>query len=82
MQNFQGGSSSAPLKAFEAEPFDLEATFTRKIPSVAKPKRIWLDPAGRICIVDARQVLIFFPQGYIPPKIRDMMPLSQTESQE
>jgi hypothetical protein len=61
----------------EAEPFTLEATFTRRIPSVTKPKRIWLDPAGRICVVDARRFILFFPQGFIPPKIRDLMPVER-----
>jgi hypothetical protein len=64
----------------EAEPFALEATFTRRIPSVARPKRIWLDPAGRIVVVDARRVILFFPQGFIPPKIRDLMPVERSDS--
>ena len=64
----------------EAEPFTLEATFTRRIPSVSRPKRIWLDPAGRICVVDARRVILFFPQGFIPPKIRDLMPVERSEN--
>lgn len=66
----------------EAEPFTIEATFTRKIPSIEKPKRIWLDPAGRIVVSDARRLVIFFPQGYIPPKIRDMMPLEKSDDEE
>jgi hypothetical protein len=64
----------------EAEPFTLEATFTRRIPSVSRPKRIWLDPAGRICVVDARRVILFFPRGFIPPKIRDLMPVERSTS--
>ena len=66
----------------DAEPFTIEATFTRKIPSVEQPKRIWLDPAGRICMVDARRLVIFFPEGFIPPAIRDMMPLNPSEFDE
>jgi hypothetical protein len=64
----------------EAEPFTLEATFTRRIPSVTRPKRIWLDPAGRIVVVDARRVILFFPQGFIPPKIRDLMPVDRSDA--
>jgi hypothetical protein len=64
----------------EAEPFAREATFTRRIPSVSRPKRIWLDPAGRICVVDARRVILFFPQGFIPPRIRDLMPVERSTS--
>jgi hypothetical protein len=66
----------------EPEPFRIDATFTRNIPSTDKPKRIWLDPAGRICLVDARRLIVFFPQGYIPPAIRDMMPLNPDEFEE
>jgi hypothetical protein len=66
----------------ESEPFTVEATFTRKIPSIEKPRRIWLDPAGRIVVADARRLVIFFPQGFIPPRIRDMMPLEKDEDAE
>ena len=53
----------------EAEPFKLEATFTHNIPSVAKPTRIWLDPAGRINIAWGGRLAILFPAGYIPQQI-------------
>jgi hypothetical protein len=56
-----------------AEPFTLDATFTRNIPSVAKPTRIWLDPAGRIDIVDGSRLSILFPDGYIPRAISEKM---------
>ena len=39
-----------------------------------------LDPAGRICVVDARRVILFFPQGFIPPKIRDLMPVDRSDN--
>jgi hypothetical protein len=63
----------------EAEPFRIEATFTRKIPSIDKPRRIWMDPAGRIIMADARRLIMFFPEGFIPPSIRDLMPLNPNE---
>ncbi len=62
----------------DAEPFTLDATFTKKIPSVDRPKRIWLDPAGRIVIADTRRLVILFPEGFIPPRIRDLMPLDRS----
>ena len=60
----------------EAEPFRIDATFTRKIPSIEKPRRIWMDPAGRIVIAAPGRLVIFFPEGFIPPSIRDLMPLN------
>lgn len=63
------------------EPFNIEATFTKRIPSVEKPRRIWMDPAGRIVMADSRRLIVFFPEGYIPPRIRDMMPHDGRESE-
>ena len=58
----------------ESEPFELEATFTHDIPNV-NPRRIWLDPAGRIDIAYSGNTLaILFPTGQIPDEIRQMMP--------
>ena len=58
----------------EAEPFALEATFTRLIPST-EVRRIWLDPAGRICIVhQSNHLTLLFPQGHIPQEIAVQMP--------
>ncbi len=56
-----------------AQPFELQATFTKQIPDVA-PTRMWLDPAGRIdfeCGGDT--LLVMFPTGQIPPEIAQMM---------
>jgi hypothetical protein len=57
----------------EPEPFTVEATFTRGIPNIAKPRRIWLDPAGRMVIAASDRIVLLFPHGFIPPGIRDMM---------
>ena len=59
------------------EPFTIEATFTRGIPNVTNPRRIWLDPAGRIAIAAPNRLVLLFPQGFIPPAIRDMMPVEK-----
>lgn len=56
-----------------AEPFALEATFSRGVPSIADPTRIWLDPAGRIVMAYGARLAILFPQGYIPPRIQELM---------
>jgi hypothetical protein len=57
-----------------AEPFAVEATFTRRIPSAEHPTRIWLDPFGRICIAyDENKLALLFPRGYIPAEIVNLM---------
>jgi hypothetical protein len=55
------------------EPFKLEATFTKGVPTVTDPVRIWLDPAGRIVMIYEDRMAVLFPQGYIPPRIQDLM---------
>jgi hypothetical protein len=58
----------------EAQPFKLEAVFTKDIPNVDQPTRIWLDPAGRIDFVSDDNILtITFPAGHIPKEISRMM---------
>ena len=63
------------------EPFKLEATFTRKIPNVETPTRIWMDPAGRIIVAWESQLAIMFPGGYIPPILAEKM-LTDTDDDE
>lgn len=61
----------------------LEATFTRDIPNVERPARVWLDPAGRIVIATGGDTLsILFPGGRIPPEIRQMMPADENAAEE
>jgi hypothetical protein len=55
------------------EPFTVEATFTRNLPNVDEPTRIWLDCAGRIIIAHDKSLAILFPAGYLPPRIRALM---------
>lgn len=57
----------------EPAPFKLEKIFTHRIPSVDRPTRIWLDPAGRIIMAHENQLAILFPDGYIPQAIADKM---------
>jgi len=56
-----------------AEPFKLEAVFTKDIPNDDHPSRIWLDPAGRIDFVTGNVLTITFPGGTIPKEISRMM---------
>jgi hypothetical protein len=55
------------------EPFALDATFTRNIPDVKNPTRIWLDPFDRIVMAHASQLTILFPKGYVPPVMSNLM---------
>jgi len=57
-----------------AEPFELEATFSRYIPN-EPPTRMWLDPEGRIVIAyGGSQMAILFPLGFIPPATDQIIP--------
>ncbi|HSV13259.1 MAG TPA: hypothetical protein VLI90_03320, partial [Tepidisphaeraceae bacterium] len=57
-----------------SEPFRVEATFTKDIPNVDHPARIWLDPLGRIDIAyNANCLAVLFPSGHIPMEISQMM---------
>lgn len=66
----------------EPEPFVLEATFTRNIPSVDEVTRLWVDPAGRIIMAYGNKLAIMFPAGYIPTEIARKMPKGQVDAEE
>jgi hypothetical protein len=57
----------------QAEPFEIEATFTRDVPDTDHLTRMWLDPAGRIDVEWDNRLAIFFPAGYIPRPIAEKM---------
>jgi hypothetical protein len=66
-----------------AEPFKLVATFTRRIPSVEHPIRIWVDPAGRIIMLaEPDHLLVTFPTGRIPTNIAELMPAAELKEAE
>jgi hypothetical protein len=66
-----------------AEPFKLEATFTRQIPNADHFSRVWLDPAGRIDLeYDTNHLTILFPDGRIPRAISEKMPAEQLKSDD
>jgi hypothetical protein len=65
-----------------AESFELEATFTHRIPNIDDPARIWLDPAGRIIIAYGNELAILFPAGRIPPELKNMIPAAQLRDQK
>lgn len=63
----------------DREPFSLDATFTRNIPEVSNPTRIWLDPFDRIVMAHGSQLTIMFPKGYVPAVMSNLM-TAQDES--
>ncbi|HWP40787.1 MAG TPA: hypothetical protein VNL70_07665 [Tepidisphaeraceae bacterium] len=66
-----------------AEPFELEASFTHKIPNTDQPQRIWLDPAGRIIIAyDGFKLAMLFPSGRIPAEIAKKMTAQDLQEAE
>jgi hypothetical protein len=66
-----------------AEGYKIDGTFTRRIPNVSHPTRMWLDPFGRICIAyDGNKLAILFPQGYVPSETAQMMTAEQLEEPE
>jgi hypothetical protein len=66
----------------EAEPFALEATFTRNVPNADEVTRFWLDPAERLVMAYGNKLAIMFPRGYIPPAIATKIPAAQMEAAE
>jgi hypothetical protein len=55
-----------------AQPFVVEAVFTKNIPPFQDIRRIWLDPAGRIALAyDQSHLAIIFPTGQVPPELDD-----------
>ena len=71
----QGKLSRLKVDARNTEPFAVDAIFTNDIPSVAGASRMWVDPAGRLCITaDEDRMIIIFTGRKIPQAIRDIIP--------
>ncbi|HLL90366.1 MAG TPA: hypothetical protein VK324_13790, partial [Tepidisphaeraceae bacterium] len=65
----------------EPEPFTVDGTFTRNVPSAGEFVRVWTDPAGRICAMSADDRMhVLFPEGLIPTPIARMMPADAIEA--
>ena len=61
----------------EAEPYFLEATFTRNVPNADDVARLWVDPSDRLIMAYGTKLAIMFPRGYIPPAIASKIPPAQ-----
>jgi len=64
------------------QPFQLEATFTHRIPDIDHPTRMWLDPAGRLIMTYDTHLAIMFPEGHIPPALARLISAAELEDQE
>jgi hypothetical protein len=64
----------------KAEPFQVDAIFTHRIPQSDDMQRIWLDPAGRIIMAYQHDHLaILFPAGRIPPEMLLLIPANELD---
>lgn len=61
------------------QPDSVDGTFTENLPTA--PRRVWLDPAGRIIFADETRLWVTFPQGHIPRAIANLM-LASPEVEE
>ena len=66
----------------EAEPFFLEATFTRNVPNADDVLRMWVDPSERLIMAYGTKLAIMFPHGYIPRDIESKIPPGQMQAEE
>jgi hypothetical protein len=66
----------------EAEPFELEAAFTHRIPNSDDIRRIWLDPSGRLIVAyDGDKLAIMFPEGRVPNELATLIPSHELQLQ-
>jgi hypothetical protein len=63
-----------------ANPFKVEATFSRNIPSIDEPTRLWMDPVGRICMAYDTYIAVMFTDGRIPREIATRMSVEELEA--
>ena len=58
--------------------FEVAATFEDPQIPAATPRRVWIDPAGRICALFFNDsVTVMWPDGRVPPSIREKIPSQQ-----
>jgi hypothetical protein len=63
-----------------AREWKIEGAFDKGMPRMVTPTRLWVDPAGRLCLAwDGNGLAIMFPNGRIPPAILDLMPQDQVK---
>jgi hypothetical protein len=64
-----------------AQPFELDATFTHRVPNVDHFTRVWLDPANRIIMTYDTHMAILFAEGRIPRALQRLIPAMELEDQ-
>ncbi|GEM_PF-6265188 len=74
----QGKLSRLKVDAKNTEPFSIDAVFTNDVPAASHASRMWVDPAGRICIAaDDDRIIIIFAGRKIPQAIQDIIPQAE-----
>ena len=68
-----------PTEGDADQPYEVIGVFTEQIPG-AVPRRVWIDPAGRVCAAYfGDTVVVMWPDGQVPAPIRQMMPAERRE---
>ena len=68
-----------PTEGDADQPYEVIGVFTEQIPG-AVPRRVWVDPAGRVCAAYfGDTVVVMWPDGQVPAPIRQMMPAERRE---
>lgn len=63
-----------------ARQWRIEGAFDKGVPNIVNPGRLWVDPAGRLCMTwDGNSLALMFPAGRLPPAIADLMPQDQVK---
>ena len=58
------------------EPFQVVGVFDKSQLPSATPRRVWMDPAGRLCaLYFDDSVAVMWPDGRVPPAMREKMPV-------
>jgi hypothetical protein len=65
-----------------ANPFKVEATFSKNIPSIDEPTRLWIDPIGRVCMAYDTYIAVMFTDGRIPREIATRMSVEELEANQ
>lgn len=73
-----GKLSRLRVEPLKASPFTVEVVFDENIPDVAAVRRMWIDPAGRMCVAtpDAELIVIFMERK-IPQAMIDLIPAQE-----
>lgn len=72
-----GGISLLRIMADSNTPFRLDGRFPDVLADGPLIRRVWGDPAGRLCIAADGQLIVIFPDKQISPAMLDMIPADE-----